>query len=253
MESEIPGWWVRFPEKISGPFSLEQLQRLVANGRITPDHLVSRDRTEWQVASLIAGLVFQSSDTAHVASQGAGISVNCSCGNTFSVATTFAGTVRPCPKCGFKCQVPSATAVGERSGVAGTAEESHWNSRPVFFGAVTAAGIAWSTFGFIYFLALPFLFGTNPARGNELVGLIVAGLLFTLGRLLVFFELRDGKRWAWVAIQVLAAAETLFLLLAVVVVGPQIIFISLVQILIYCSLVPTLYTQKVQEFFTESL
>jgi GYF domain 2 len=252
MDSEISGWWVRFPEKMTGPFSLEQLQKLVANGRVTPNHLVSSDRVEWQPASLVAGLDFQLADTARVASRGAGISVNCNCGNTFSVATTFAKAVRPCPKCGSKCRVPSATVVGEWSGIAGAAEGSHGTTRPAFFGALTAAGLAWSTFGFIYFLALPFLFGTNPARGNEVVSLTVVGLLFTLGRLLVFFELRDGKRWAWVAIQVLAATETLFLLLAVAAVGPQIIFLSIVQILIYFCIVPILYTLKVQEFFIES-
>jgi hypothetical protein len=39
---------------------------------------------------------------------GRALVVACACGATFSVPLSFAGTKRPCPKCGQKCSVPNA-------------------------------------------------------------------------------------------------------------------------------------------------
>jgi ssDNA-binding Zn-finger/Zn-ribbon topoisomerase 1 len=42
------------------------------------------------------------------------IMVACACGTTFWVSKSFAGTKRPCPKCGAKCGVEPAAAVAPK-------------------------------------------------------------------------------------------------------------------------------------------
>ena len=51
-------WLVRHEDKSYGPFSLEQLQSLVAGGRLIPDSPVSLDGQIWTSAGKVKGLVF---------------------------------------------------------------------------------------------------------------------------------------------------------------------------------------------------
>jgi hypothetical protein len=51
-------WLVRHQDKSYGPFSLEQLQSLVASGRVIPDSPVSLDGQIWTSAGKVKGLVF---------------------------------------------------------------------------------------------------------------------------------------------------------------------------------------------------
>jgi hypothetical protein len=51
-------WLVRHQDKPYGPYTLEQLQALVAGGRLIPDSQVSLDGQIWTSASKLKGLVF---------------------------------------------------------------------------------------------------------------------------------------------------------------------------------------------------
>ena len=51
-------WLVRHQDKSYGPFSLEQLQSLVASGRLVPDSKVSLDGQIWSSAGKVKGLTF---------------------------------------------------------------------------------------------------------------------------------------------------------------------------------------------------
>src|SRR6185295_1393107 len=53
-----PMFYVKFPDKTSGPFTIEQLQKLIRRGRVTSDHLISKDGEKWEPAATNSALDF---------------------------------------------------------------------------------------------------------------------------------------------------------------------------------------------------
>jgi hypothetical protein len=51
-------YWVNLGHRIEGPFTSEQLCKLVRQGQLKPNHSVSSDRFRWIPASQIKGLPF---------------------------------------------------------------------------------------------------------------------------------------------------------------------------------------------------
>lgn len=97
-------WYVRFPEKISGPFSIEQLQKLAGTGKITSSHQVSPGREQWVTALSLGCLTFGSAMHAPEPASAA-VVLTCECGHTWMVPATFAGTKHKCPQCAHKVDV----------------------------------------------------------------------------------------------------------------------------------------------------
>jgi hypothetical protein len=52
-------FWVNLGHQIEGPFTSEQLCKLVRQGQLTPNHSISADRVRWIPASQIKGLPFE--------------------------------------------------------------------------------------------------------------------------------------------------------------------------------------------------
>jgi hypothetical protein len=51
-------YWVCTGKSVEGPFFSADLRKLAEQGRLKPDHLVSRDRMYWVCAARVKGLVF---------------------------------------------------------------------------------------------------------------------------------------------------------------------------------------------------
>jgi hypothetical protein len=88
-------WFVQFPDKTSGPFTREQLQKLCANGRVTADTLISANQREWASAAT----VFADREAEAGVDDGS-LAVICRCPHPWSVLVKYAGMRQTCPQCG---------------------------------------------------------------------------------------------------------------------------------------------------------
>jgi hypothetical protein len=251
MAETEPKWYVKFTEKVSGPFAQEQLQKLAANGVLTPDHLVSSDCTEWQRASVLEGVTFQSADGMRTEAPSRKITATCECGKSFEVPASFAGTKRPCPACGRKCLIPS-DRVADAMAEAIRSRPFLEAQRPTVFNVVTYAGLLTSAVAIVFSIAYPFLFvqlANMPVLSLLSIGGFVA--VPALFKFLIFLELRAGKRWAWLAVQIFAVFEITPLLVLSAKLGLPWLVNLAIQATLYCSLLATLYTTSVQEYCSE--
>jgi hypothetical protein len=253
MPAGTTSWYVKFAAKPSGPFALEQLHNLAATGVLTSDHLVSSDGQDWQKASTIPGLDFSGVKPTQTQAPGRKITAICECGSSFDVPASFAGTRRPCPSCGRKCLVAS----DQTSDAVARALQSMRLTKPDpprLFGIATWAGLLVSIVTIV--LALAYLL-TLLLRGDvelSLLFVVVAGCILTipgLFKLVVFLELRKGRRWAWVAVQVLAVLEFASSIAGVAQFGSLWLLHLTIPAILYGSLLPLLYTAKVQEYCSD--
>jgi len=124
--------------------------------------------------------------------------------------------------------------------------------RPVYFGLATAFGLALSAFGVvgsIAFLSVDQNFWF-PVR---MQGALLFGLCISLVRFAVLLDLRDGRRRAWVAIQVMAAMEILLSIVGIIRFGRLGVVSTVIPVVLYACLLPILYTAKVQEFCADGV
>lgn len=47
----LEGYMVKFPDKVSGPFSFDQMRRLISRGRVNQETQISQDEIEWRPAA----------------------------------------------------------------------------------------------------------------------------------------------------------------------------------------------------------
>lgn len=97
-------WYVQFPDKVAGPFSTEQLEKLATSGNLKAKHKVSIDRKNWENAISLTNLKFAPASNASGLTAET-IPVTCGCGQSWEVSAAFAGTKQKCPNCGQKAEV----------------------------------------------------------------------------------------------------------------------------------------------------
>jgi hypothetical protein len=247
MAAATPQWYVKFKEKPIGPFSHEQLQGFATQGVLSPDHPVSCDSQQWVSANSVKGLTFNVGGRRSAAVPGRRISVKCECANSFDVLFSYCGTLRPCPQCGRKCLVSTDESRQTLIDVEQPGQ-SAVPLRPAAFGDLTALGAAFWAIVMAFLFVWPFSLQLNVGYFIQLlVAIIFAAPAFV--PFVVLLELRNGKRWAWFGIQIVAVTETLFSLLEVCGGGSPIFLVLLVgQLILYGFLLPLLYSPEVQDY-----
>jgi len=93
-------------------FSLRSLQPYSANGFCSEDCAAkarNNNSSNGESRQDVRSNINTSSETAPV------ITITCPKQHSFTVMASFAGCVRPCPKCGEKCQVPSTNFDNKQS------------------------------------------------------------------------------------------------------------------------------------------
>ncbi|MBI1903023.1 MAG: DUF4339 domain-containing protein [Planctomycetia bacterium] len=196
-------WFVQFPDKTSGPFTFAQLQKLAQTGRLAPVHLVSDNELTWKEAGQVAGLAFAAADAVDKLPRGHMLA-RCSCGKEYAVLGSYAGTMRPCPKCGAKNLVPLNSAATDDTEVRPATRPlllAVWTIALVALTAGLMVGGTWHYFRF---------FRTNASWDLT----VLAALLGGAAQVFLLFELRSGKSWAWIGIQVLWAVAAFALFVA---------------------------------------
>jgi hypothetical protein len=231
-------WYVQFPDKISGPFSIEQLQKLVTSGRVSPHDRVSENKTTWMPIESLPDVTFHESPVQSTASERE-VSVLCECGKTFAVLRAYAGMQRPCPRCNTTCLVPTLPNMSaEIVRHTGARRYDSADDLPTVFRVVVAAGLAWAI-GSLIIAALAALAGAH-----QMAALIaVTGIV----KAIVFAALQLGLRWSWYGSQLLAVLELIGVagMYAQMPSAPW--YAGLIPIVIYGPLLIVLYMPSVRE------
>jgi hypothetical protein len=252
-------WYVRFPDKESGPFTFDQLRKLGRSGRLTPQHLISDDRKQWSEAGRQAALEF---DADGHSEDGQAISITCSCGQSFRTPRVYVGTERTCPQCGGKLKVPEPPPRAALASVADTgssdAERTDrttlpddprfairpWHERlPRLFYVAVNSALAASIVETLITWAMAVALGA----GVWTILLLLPSLL-PISRSLVLFAIRSGAGWSWYGIHLLALADIAISCYFVLVSG--FLFPAAIAIVIYMVLLPVLYLPDVRRFLS---
>jgi hypothetical protein len=252
-----PGWYIRFPDKESGPFTLEQLQKLARTGRLKPEHLISGDREQWVEAVGRSSLEFGADGQA---ADDTAVSVKCSCGQVFTVPRVYVGADRACPHCGRKSTVPepppkivvaaAGQSVSSESAVSmpRTADSYFtirpWHERlPLLFHVAVSGGLAVSVAETLIMWGMAVVLG----RGLWTILFLLPSLL-PIARSFVLYAVRNGAIWSWYAIQLLALLDIAASCYLVALTG--FLFPAVIAIAIYALLVPVLYMADVRRYLS---
>lgn len=190
-------WFVRFPEKVSGPFTFEQLQKLADSGRLSSQCMVTRDELVWHTADKVANLQFSQVDTVEQIPK-QHLLIRCKCGKEYAVQSSYSGTMRPCPKCGEKNKVPINSMADEGAPMGPVARPGLLSAWTVFLIGVYLAAVA--VLATLLIRNWYFQFTTPYTM------YYVWALIFAAAQVFFLFELRAGRSFAWVGIQILWAA-----------------------------------------------
>ncbi len=184
-------WFVQFPDKVSGPFTLEQMQKLALTGRLSPQYMVTQNELVWHEASKVANLEFSPTDSMEKIPKGQ-LLLKCKCGKEYAVPSSYSGMMRPCPKCGEKNRVPINSVASDETQIEGAPRPlllAIWTVAVMALTTGSAAGLAW------WFFAIE----------SKLTANVVLAMAAAAVHIFFLFELRGGRYWAWVGIQIVWA------------------------------------------------